>query len=93
MADRVLSTATARQSITKMQQIINGGLVEQIEQLSREGETLSQPDVWDGRLAGEFRSNWPQTKQALKKARQELDELRVNVQKINQNIMQAGGNA
>ena len=92
MSDRVLSTATARQSITKMQQVINGGLVEQIEALNREGQILSDANVWDGRLAAQFRNNWPQTKAALDKAKQELDELRASIQKINQNIMTAGGN-
>lgn len=93
MSDRVLSTETARQSILKMQNIINGGLIEQIDALNREGQTLSQRDVWDGQLASQFRNNWPQTYAALKKAQQELEELRANVQKINQNIMTAGGNA
>ena len=93
MATRVLSTETAKASITRMQQVINGGLIEQIEALNREGQTLSQPDVWDGNLATQFRGNWPQTYQALVKAKQGLEELRANVQKINQNIMSAGGNA
>lgn len=92
MADRVLSTATAKQSITKMQQIINSGLLDQIEKLNREGQILSDPNVWDGRLAAEFRNNWPQTYNTLKKAQQELEQLRQNVHKINQNIMTAGGN-
>ncbi len=93
MSDRVLSTMTAKQSITRMQQIINGGLVEQIEALNREGQILSDPNVWDGRLAIEFRNNWPQTYQALNRAKQELEELRANIQTINTNIMTAGGNA
>lgn len=92
MTVRVLSTDQAKQSITKMQQIINGGLIEQIEALNREGQTLSQPEVWDGNLARQFQSTWPQTYQALMKAKQELDELRANIQKINENIMTAGGN-
>jgi uncharacterized protein YukE len=93
MSDRVLSTGTAKQSITRMQQIINGGLVEQIDALNREGQTLSDPSNWDGRLAIEFRGNWPQTYQALMRAKAELEELRSNLQTINQNIMTAGGNA
>ena len=92
MTVRVLSTDQAKQSITKMQQIINGGLIEQIEALNREGQILSQADIWDGNLAMRFRGNWPQTYQALMKAKQELDELRANIQKINENIMSAGGN-
>ena len=93
MSDRVLSTMTAKQAITKMQQIINSGLVEQIEALNREGQILSDPNNWDGRLAIEFRNNWPQTYQALKRAKDELEELRSKVQTINENIMRAGGNA
>ena len=92
MSARVLSTDSAKQAITKMQQIINGGLIEQIEALNHEGQTLSDPNNWDGRLAEGFRGNWPQTYQALMKAKQELDELRANIQKINENIMTAGGN-
>lgn len=92
MSDRVVATITARQAITRMQQIINGGLVEQIEALNREGQILSDPQNWDGRLAIEFRNNWPQTYQALVKAKNELEELRANIQTINQNIMRAGGN-
>ncbi|MBC8252708.1 MAG: WXG100 family type VII secretion target [Ardenticatenia bacterium] len=93
MSDRVLSTAEAKQAITRMQQIINGGLVEQIQRLNTEGQKLSQPNIWDGRLAGEFRSNWPQTHKTLQEAQRQLEELRAKVQKINENIMRAGGNA
>ncbi len=93
MSDQVLATTQMREAIQQMQRIINGGLMEQIDQLNKQGETLSRPDVWDGRLAQEFRNNWPQTYRTLKKAQQELEELRANVQKIHQNIMEAGGNA
>ena len=92
MTVRVLSTESAKMSITKMQQIINGGLIEQIEALNREGQTLSQPDVWDGNLAVTFRGTWPETYTKLRDAQQRLEELRQSIQKINQNIMSAGGN-
>lgn len=93
MSDRVLSTAEGKAAITRMQQIINGGLVEQIQRLNAEGEKLSQPNIWDGRLAQEFRGNWPATHKALQEAQRQLEELRTKVQKINENIMQAGGNS
>lgn len=93
MSDRVLASAEGRQAIQSMREIINGGLVEQIERLNREGETLSQPDVWDGRLAQQFRGEWPDTRQRLIRMKDALEELRVSVEKINQNIMSAGGNA
>jgi len=92
MADRVLSTNTAKASIQKMQQIINGPLIDQITALNREGGTLSDPNVWDGRLAGEFRNRWPEINAALLKTKQELEDLRTRVQRINEEIMTAGGN-
>jgi len=91
MSERVLSTQTAKQSIQKMLQIINGPLTEQIDALNREGQTLSDPNVWDGRLAQQFRSEWPQTHSALLKAKEAVEQLRANSQRINQDIMQAGG--
>jgi len=91
MSERVLSTQTARQSIQKMLQIINGSLTEQIDALNREGQTLSDPNVWDGRLAQQFRSEWPQTHSALLKAKEAVEQLRANSQRINENIMTAGG--
>lgn len=93
MTYRVVSTQEALQAIDRMQQIINGGLVEQIEALNREGQRLSDPNVWDGRHAIEFRSQWPQTYQALMRAKNELEQVRANLQTVNRNIMAAGGNA
>lgn len=93
MSVRVLSTETAKQSITRMQQIINSGLIEQIEALHREGTTLSQPDIWDGQLAMRFRDTWTETNTMLRNTHQRLEELRASIQQINANIMQAGGNS
>lgn len=92
MSERVLSTAAAEQAIKKMQQIINGSLMEQIDALNREGQTLSDPNVWDGRLAQQFRQDWPQMHSTLMKAKEALEELRANSQRINEDIMRAGGN-
>jgi len=92
MPGRVLSTEQAKTSIGQVQSIINGGLSEQIANLDNQGKMLSDPNVWDGPLAQTFRSDvWPQTKSALDKVKQELDELRAQLQQIAQNIMQAGG--
>jgi hypothetical protein len=89
---RVLSTEQAKSAIIQIQQIVNGGLVEQITRLDQQGKTLSDPNVWDGPLASQFRNDtWPGTKAALDKAHQELDELRDQLQKIAHNIMVAGG--
>lgn len=94
MSARVLSTEQAKTAIQQMQAIVNGGLAEQITRLDAQGKMLSNPEVWDGQLATQFRdSTWPQTKSALDKARNELDLLREQLQRIAQNIMAAGGNA
>ena len=69
MSGRVLSTDSAKQSIQRMQQIIVGGLSEQIYALDAEGKNLSQPEIWDGTLAGQFRGDvWPSTHRALLEA-------------------------
>lgn len=75
-----------------MQSIINGGFTDQITQLDSQGKTLSDPGIWDGPLAEKFRgSTWPETRAALDKAKQELEQLRTQLQSISQNIFAAGG--
>jgi uncharacterized protein YukE len=94
IAARVLSTDQAKSAIQQVQAIINGGLSEQITRLDAQGKILSNPDVWDGPLAQQFRDQtWPETKSALDRAHQELDQLREQLQRISQNIMSAGGGA
>ena len=89
---RVLSTEEAKQSIRHIQQIINGGLTEQLSALDKEGQDLSNPNNWDGPLAEQFRSStWPQTKSALEKAKTELNDLHQQLQKISTDIFTAGG--
>jgi uncharacterized protein YukE len=91
--DRVLSSGEARASIQRFQSVVNGPLLDQISALNREGQLLSDPNNWDGRLAQDFRATWPQTHQQLLRVKESLEELRQRVQQINVNIMQAGGNA
>ena len=62
MSARVLSTEQAKSAITQVQAIVNGGLTEQITKLDGQGKILSNPDVWDGPLAQQFRDQtWPET--------------------------------
>lgn len=93
MSTRVLSTEAARAAVRSMQSILAGGLAEQIRRLDAEGRTLSDPGVWDGRLAESFRSTWPATQAGLQRAVAEIEELRRRVEAINHDIMAAGGNA
>jgi len=89
---RVLATEEAKTAITQMQNIINGGLTEHIKNLDTQGQRLSDPHVWDGKLANDFRSQWPETNQVLQNVLQKLEELRSHIHSINQDIMTAGGN-
>jgi Asp-tRNA(Asn)/Glu-tRNA(Gln) amidotransferase C subunit len=92
LVSRVLSTEQAKSAIQQMQSIINGGFTDQITQLDSQGKMLSDPNVWDGPLAEKFRgSTWPETRAALEKAKQELEQLRGQLQSISQNIFTAGG--
>jgi len=86
-AERVLSTVTAKEAIQRIMRILNGPLTEQIDALNREGQTLSQPDVWDGALARQFRDQWPQTHSALIKAKEMVEELRAQSERIVNEIL------
>ena len=89
---RVLSTEQAKAAIRGLISTINGGFSEQITQLDNHGRTLADPNNWDGPLAQQFRtSTWPETKASLDKAKTDLEELQMQVDKISQNIFSAGG--
>jgi uncharacterized protein YukE len=94
LATRVLASEQARTTITQLQSVLNGGLQDQINQLNRLGTTLSDPNVWDGQVAVDFRNNvWPGVSRALTEMLSSLDELRSKIDQVTRNIMQAGGNA
>ena len=94
MSDRVLSSEAARVAIQRMEAILAGQLEQQVQQLEQQGQILTDPSIWDGRAAAEFRGTvWPQAKASLDRTIKTLEELRLAVQRVNQNIMAAGGNA
>ncbi|MBL3698811.1 pyrophosphorylase [Leucobacter luti] len=89
---RILSTEEAKSAIRQIQSIVGGGFADQIARLDAQGRILSDPSVWDGPLAAEFRGSvWPETKAALDTAKNELEQLRTQLEKISQNIFAAGG--
>lgn len=89
---RVLTTDEARSAIRQIQSIIGGGFTEQISRLDTQGRILSDANVWDGPLAAQFRGSvWPDTKSALDTAKNELEQLRVQLDRISQDIFAAGG--
>lgn len=94
MATRVLATDQARNAITQMQSIVNGGLQDQVNNLNTQGTTLSDPNVWDGPTAIDFRTNvWPNVSKSLTDTLSALDELRGKLDTVTKNIMTAGGGA
>ncbi len=93
MADRVVSTDQARSAIEAMRTIINDGLQAQVQSLKTQGNLLMEPNTWDGRLAAQFRGDWPQVANRLEQTNRDLEQLRADVDRINVNIMTAGGNS
>ena len=66
MSQRVLATPEAGEAITQVKGILDGGLQTTITNLKSQGTILSDPGVWDGALAADFRNNlWPQCTKAL----------------------------
>jgi uncharacterized protein YukE len=93
MSVRVLSTEQGKTAITRVSSILNGGLADQIRALKAEGQTLSDPNIWDGLLAEDFRSNtWPGAASNMDAVTASLEELQRTVASINADIMVAGGN-
>lgn len=92
-AGDVTATEYGRTIIANMRRTIQGGLSEQIRSIVSDGDILCQPDVWEGSLAAQHRSSWPNTSTQLREAVDELTRLNELFNKINADIMAAGGNA
>jgi uncharacterized protein YukE len=75
----------------KMQQTINGSLVESINKLSQQGKVLSDPAFWEGGYAREFRAQWPDYERKLKAAQEALQELQRSAEQVHKAIVDAGG--
>lgn len=74
-----------------MQAILTGNLPADLERLRGYAKTLSNPDVWDGRAATEFRGDvWSTSNAALIELQSQLDQLRQKVDLITKDIMNAG---
>lgn len=91
---RVLADEQAKAAVHKIQAILSGDLTSTIASLQREGNTLSDPNHWDGNLAGQFRGEiWPSHTAAINNVKAALEQLQTQCQRINADIMAAGGNA
>jgi uncharacterized protein YukE len=89
---RVLATPEARTAVQRLKTILSGDLMNSIQDLERQGDTLADPNQWDGTLANQFRSSWPTDKSHIKQMQTDLDQLQHSIDQITQNIMTAGGN-
>lgn len=93
MSTRVLGSDEAQGLITQMQTILNGSLESTISNLNTLGSNLSEPNVWDGNLAVQFRSQvWPSVTSALQTTMTQLQDLHKSLNQIQTQIMTAGGN-
>jgi len=52
VSDRVLSSQAAKDAITALQNIINGGLQNEINNLNQQGNQLKDPNNWDFQAGG-----------------------------------------
>lgn len=91
MSGRVLTTPEAEQASSRMGTIISGQLAEDIRDLITQGDTLSEPNVWDGTHAATFRSGWPNTRTQLNEALEQLGQLQTAVERVRTDIVTAGG--
>ncbi|MEA3217956.1 MAG: hypothetical protein QOJ19_4112 [Acidimicrobiia bacterium] len=91
MSATIKSTPQAIEAIGRMRGVINGGLLEQVTSLKREGDVLSDTANWDGPLARQFGETWPQTHATLVSLRDQLERLNADLDRIQQNIQAAGG--
>ncbi len=96
MSNRVLSTDLAGQSAKSIVTMTadGGSLMEQLKAVKNLGQTLSDPNVWDGTEATTYRNQtWPAVGKALEQAVLQLGILGGSVKSINANIRVAGGDA
>ena len=91
MSQRVLASQEAIEKGDVMRRVIEQGLVDQLGTLNQAANRLSDPSVWDGPHAVEFRSLWGEISPRLEQARVDLADLRARVQSITTDILAAGG--
>jgi len=92
MSDRVLAGSEAVEQGNRMRQIIEDGLAAQLIDLETTAQRLSDPNVWDGPHAEQFRGNWEEMGPRLRAAQADLVELRNWANAVTGSILTAGGN-
>lgn len=91
MSHRVVATPQALAAARQMKQILDGDLTTSIEQLRKCGMALSNPAMWDGPMARDFRSTmWPRSRVTMERTLTQLGNMQRWALKINEDIMRAG---
>ncbi len=91
MSMRVLASPEAIEKAEVMRRVVETGLVEQLGTLNAAAGRLSDPNVWDGPHAVQFRDVWGQVSPRLEAARADLADLRARIDAICGDILVAGG--
>ncbi len=88
---RTVSTPAAEAAVQQMASILSGNLTGDLSRLRGQAIKLSDPDIWDGRAATDFRGSvWPASDRALAALETQLQELRSKIDIITRDIMAAG---
>lgn len=93
MSMRVLAGPEAIEQANRMRQTIESGLDAQLLALEQAAGRLSDPNVWDGPHAVQFRGIWTDVGPRLRQAQADLAQLRTWVQSVADSILVAGGSA
>jgi hypothetical protein len=91
MSMRVLASPEAIEKADVMRRVVEQGLVEQLASLNQAAGRLSDPNVWDGPHAVQFRGIWGDVAPRLEQARVDLADLRSRIDAICGDILVAGG--
>lgn len=87
----VMVTQEAKDAALRMKAIVHGGLEQQVQDLQRQGTTLSTGAVWKGEKADLFQTSiWPDTDRALTSMLTALDDLQRRVDGVLDEIFAAG---
>ncbi|TMC13012.1 MAG: hypothetical protein E6J41_01435 [Chloroflexi bacterium] len=90
MAERVLTTDQAVRAAKAMQQLLDGHLVTNLQAVRASGSALSNPAVWDGPAARDFRTTWPGTRAALDQALTQVQAMQSQAVQVTRAIELAG---
>jgi hypothetical protein len=87
----VRGTPEAAAAVAALGAVVNGLLLRSFDNLRRHGGVLTDPEVWDGRAATNFRTSvWPAYLRALGDLHTQLDRLRARLGEIQADIERAG---